>query len=110
MADATTTIAMIQENIARFAQARHWEAHHTPKNLVMALASEVGELCDLFRWLTPEQSQQIHDADEVRAVADELADILNIVCLLGLHLRIDLSDAVMAKMITNALKYPKPSE
>ena len=109
MADATTTIAMIQENIAKFAQARHWEPHHTPKNLVMALASEVGELCDLFRWLTPEQSVRVHDdADEHRAVADELADILNIVCLLGLHLRIDLSDAVTAKMIDNAKKYPEP--
>lgn len=111
MADATTTIAMIQENIARFAHVRRWESHHTPKNLVMALASEVGELCDHFRWLTPEQSQQVHDdPEQLRAVADELADILNIVCLLGLHLRIDLSDAVTAKMKTNAIKYPEPTQ
>jgi NTP pyrophosphatase (non-canonical NTP hydrolase) len=75
----------------------------------MALASEVGELCDILRWLTPEESVAV-GADPARreALADELADIANIVFLLSSHTGIDLADAVAAKMVKNAVKYPPP--
>jgi NTP pyrophosphatase (non-canonical NTP hydrolase) len=75
----------------------------------MALASEVGELCDLFRRLTPEQSRAVGDDAKLRAaVADELADVANIVLLLSEHTGIDLSEAVAAKLVKNAVKYPVP--
>jgi len=44
-----------------FAAARDWDSYHTPKNLVMALSAEVGELTDLFQWLTPEESARVMD-------------------------------------------------
>ena len=109
MADATTPVADLKAAITAFAEARGWGPYHTPKNLVMALASEVGELCDLFRWLTPEESQAVQTNPELReAVADELADVANIVLLLSEHTGIDLSEAVAAKLIKNAVKYPVP--
>ena len=107
MADATTTVAALKDGIRRFAAARAWDPYHTPKNLAMALASEVGELCDLLRWLTPEESVAATADPALReAFADELADIANIVFLLSAHTGIDLSDAVTAKMVKNAIKYP----
>jgi len=109
MADDTTPVAALKEAIRRFAEARGWEPYHSPKNLVMALASEVGELCDLFRWLTPEESRSAA-ADPVlrEAIADELADVANIVLLLSLHTGLDLSEAIDAKLQKNAIKYPAP--
>jgi len=107
MSDATTPVAAHKEAIRRFAEARGWEPYHSPKNLAMALASEVGELCEVYRWLTPEESRAAADDPVVRqAVADELADVANIVFLLSLHTGIDLSDAIRAKMAKNAVKYP----
>lgn len=109
MADDTARVAALKEAIRRFAEARGWEPYHSPKNLVMALASEVGELCDLFRWLTPEESRAAVDDPVLRsAIADELADVANIVLLLSLHTGIDLSDAIEAKLLKNAIKYPAP--
>lgn len=110
MADATTPVEALKDGIRAFAAARGWEPYHTPKNLAMALASEVGELCDVLRWLTPEESVRA-GADPVlrEALADELADIANIVLLLSAHTGIDLSDAVAAKMAKNAIKYPAPT-
>jgi NTP pyrophosphatase (non-canonical NTP hydrolase) len=109
MADTTTTIATLKEGIRQFAELRHWGPYHTPKNLVMALASEVGELCTEFRWLTPEQAQSaVHDPQKREAIADELADVANIVLLLSVHTGIDLSEAIAAKMQKNARKYPVP--
>src|SRR3954471_23472790 len=98
MPDATTPVAALKDGIRAFAEARGWEPYHTPKNLVMALASEVGELCDVFRWLTPDESKAVAADPRLReAVADELADVANIVLLLSAHTGIDLAGAVRAK-------------
>lgn len=34
-----------------FVAERDWQQFHTPKNLAMALAGEVGELIEHFQWL-----------------------------------------------------------
>ena len=109
MTDATTPVATLKESMRRFAEARGWEPFHSPKNLAMALASEVGELCEIFRWLTAEESRNATNDPQLRtAIADELADIANIVFLLSLHTRIDLTEAITAKVAKNAIKYPAP--
>ena len=111
MADATTLVAAHKDAIRRFAEERGWEPYHSPKNLVMALASEVGELCEVFRWLTPDESRAAADDPATRqAIADELADVANIVFLLSAHTGIDLSEAIRAKMVKNAVKYPPPAK
>ncbi len=110
MADETTPVADLKQAIRRFAEVRHWGPYHSPKNLVMALASEVGELCDVFRWMTPEESVAAASDPALRvAIADELADVANIVFLLSSHTGIDLSEAVAAKLVKNAAKYPAPA-
>ncbi len=110
MADATTPVEALKDGIRRFAAVRGWGPYHTPKNLALALASEVGELCDILRWLTADESVAAASDPATReAIADELADIANIVLLLSAHTGIDLSDAVAAKMTKNALKYPAPT-
>jgi NTP pyrophosphatase (non-canonical NTP hydrolase) len=110
MPDATTPVAALKDGIRRFADVRGWEPYHSPKNLVMALASEVGELCEVFRWLTPDESRAAAADPRLReAVADELADVANIVLLLSVHTGIDLTDAIAAKMAKNAVKYPAPA-
>jgi NTP pyrophosphatase (non-canonical NTP hydrolase) len=109
MSDATTPVAALKDGIRRFAAARAWDPYHTPKNLAMALASEIGELCEVFRWMTPEESMAATADPKLReAIADELADVANIVFLLSEHTGIDLSKAVAAKMAKNEIKYPAP--
>ena len=49
----------IKEKLRQFALARDWDQFHSPKNLSMALAGEVGELLALFQWLTEEQSKNL---------------------------------------------------
>jgi NTP pyrophosphatase (non-canonical NTP hydrolase) len=93
--------------LRRFVRERDWEQFHTPKNLVMALSGEVGELTELFQWLTPEQSQAVmQDPKTAPRVRDELADVvfycLRLVDVLG----VDLEAAIRAKMQKNAEKYP----
>ena len=97
MPDATTPVAALKDGIRAFADARGWEPYHSPKNLVMALASEVGELCEVFRWLTEDESRRAAaDPATRQAIADELADVANIVLLLSHHTGIDLPNPGVA--------------
>lgn len=110
MPDATTTIAELKEEVRRFAAERRWERYHNPKNLAMALACEVGELLEIYRWVDGEPSRRVvEDPNQRRAVADELADIAVLLLNLSLSTGIDLSDAIRDKMIRNAQKYPAPT-
>ena len=109
MADTTTTVGALKAAAGAFAAARKWEPFHTPKNLAMALACEVGELLEPFRWLTGDESlAACRDPATRAAVADELADVFNLLMLFSLHSGIDVSEAVAQKLVKNERKYPAP--
>ncbi|MBM4251416.1 MAG: nucleotide pyrophosphohydrolase [Deltaproteobacteria bacterium] len=97
----------ICEHLRSFAAARDWDQFHTPKNLVMALSGEVGELTEIFQWLTPEQSAAVTATPAVAEnVRDELADVMLYVLRLSDVLGVDLEAAIWAKLAKNAAKYP----
>lgn len=107
MADATTTLAVLKEVMRRFNDARRWEPYHTPKNISMSLAVEAAELMELFLWDDSEESRRVvNDPVRMAAVADEIADIACNLINLGNTLNLDLSDAILAKIGKNAVKYP----
>lgn len=100
-------IADLQRQLRDFAAERDWEQFQTPKNLVMALVGEVGELTELFQWLTPEESAQVMaDKDSATRVRDEMADVLAYLLRLADELGVDIEQALTAKMVKNAAKYP----
>lgn len=99
----------LQQAQYEFAQARDWLRHHSPKNLVMALTGEVGELVEIFQWLDEDASRQVaRDPATARAVRDELADVLIYLARLAAVLEVDLDAAVRDKLAANAIKYPAP--
>ena len=104
---ALLAVAPLQAALARFARERDWEPVHAPKNLVMALTAEVGELNELFQWLSEDASRAVaRDAATARRVRDELADVLIYLVRLAAVLEVDLGEAVATKLAANALKYP----
>jgi dCTP diphosphatase len=97
----------LQATLAAFAHERDWGQFHTPKNLVMALAGEVGELVALFQWLTPEQASAVMATPEsADAVRSELADITSYLLRLADVLQVDLTQAVADKVALNKRRYP----
>lgn len=101
------SLEKLTEFVRHFVQERDWEQFHTPKNLVMALAGEVGELTEIFQWLTMAESQAVmQDEKKAEAIRDELADVFVYSLRLADVLGIDLDQAVRVKMQKNAAKYP----
>ncbi|MFM9968733.1 MAG: nucleotide pyrophosphohydrolase [Burkholderiales bacterium] len=101
--------AALEQAIEAFARPRGWLAFHSPKNLAMALTGEVGELVELFQWLTEAQSATaMNDAKQAERIGEELADVTIYLVRLASVLGVDLDVAVRDKLAKNALKYPAP--
>lgn len=99
-------IADIQARQREFAAARDWEQFHTPKNLAMALAGEVGELLEIFQWLTPEQAAAVMDSERASDVEDELADVFIYLTRLADVLGVDLAAVADTKLRRSESRYP----
>jgi NTP pyrophosphatase (non-canonical NTP hydrolase) len=107
MSGKLVDVAALEYALEQFAAERDWDKYHSPKNLAMALTGEVGELVELFQWLTEEQSRAVASTPETaRAVRDELADVLLYLVRLSSVLGVDLNEAITDKLFRNAQKYP----
>ena len=103
LVDADALAAALEQ----FAEERNWQQFHSPKNLVMALSGEVGELSDIFQWMTQDESKAAaRDPQTAHHVREELADVLLYLVRLASVLGVDLNQAAADKLKANALKYP----
>lgn len=97
----------IQNKIREFAKARDWDQFHSPKNLIMALTGEVGELAEIFQWLSSEEAQTIGNGHKkTDDVKDEIADVLIYTLRLADVLGLNSEELIHRKMAKNAQKYP----
>lgn len=104
---SNTDLIALQEELREFAANRDWEQFHTPKNLLLALVGEIGELAELFQWLSDEQAAAIMRDQKLAArVRAELADVFGYVVRLADVLGIDLYDALKTKIGLNDERYP----
>lgn len=95
----------IRKRLREFARNRDWNQFHSPKNLVMALVGEVGELVEEFQWLTEDESSRLSD-DRLKRVQEELADVQAYLIMIADKLGIDLFSALDDKITQNEAKYP----
>ena len=91
----------------RFVAERNWEPFHSPKNLSMGVAVEAAELMEHFLWVDNDASRQVmHDSAKMEQIADEIADVGCYLLAMSNTLGVDLSEAIVAKLAKNAVKYP----
>ena len=105
--DQTTSLAELRQIVRQFVDERDWRQFHSPKNLSMALSIEAGELMEHFQWISMEQSRAVEQDSEKKAqVAEEMSDVLCYLLGLANELNIDLTQAMLQKMVKNREKYP----
>ena len=103
---ADVTLNELAMQLREFVAARDWEQFHTPKNLAMALAGEVGELLAELQWLTPEESANVMaDPDAAARMRSEMADVTIYLVRLADLLDVDLLEAAKAKLAESDRRY-----
>ncbi|XP_037014395.2 dCTP pyrophosphatase 1-like [Artibeus jamaicensis] len=101
------TLEDIRRLHAEFAAERDWDQFHKPRNLLLALVGEVGELAELFQWKPDEEpGPQSWPPKERAALQEELSDVLIYLVALAARCHVDLPQAVLSKMDTNQRRYP----
>ena len=99
----------IREMHSEFSTERNWNQFHTPRNIMMALVGEVGEVAEHFQWKSDAECQiglPNWTPEQRNNLGEELADVQIYLTRLADRCQIDLSQAVCDKMAKNAKKYP----
>lgn len=101
------TMEDIRRLQAEFTDERDWNKFHQPRNLLLAMVGEVGEVSELFQW-KGEVAEGLPDWTEAEReqLAHELSDVLIYLVELAEKCHVDLPRAVLRKMALNKLKYP----
>lgn len=102
-----TTLQDLRRSLRLFCTERDWEQFHTPRNLLLALVGEIGELSELFQWRGEVEPMLTgwSDADRTR-LGEELADCLLYLVRLSDRCGVDLAEAALMKIEKNRVKYP----
>ncbi|KAK4786264.1 hypothetical protein SAY86_002953 [Trapa natans] len=101
------TLEFLRKKMADFAKERDWCQYHSPRNLLLALVGEVGELSEIFQW-KGEVAKGLPDWKEEEKVhlGEELSDVLLYLIQLSDVCGINLGQAALRKARLNAVKYP----
>jgi dCTP diphosphatase len=94
----------IRVEVQQFADERDWEQFHSPRNLLLAVLSELGEAADIVRWQGDANSSI--PADKRQAWDEEIADVFTLLVRLADRSGVNLSEAFAAKMDKSRAKYP----
>ncbi|CAA7398895.1 unnamed protein product [Spirodela intermedia] len=103
------SLKYLSRKLDEFAKARDWEKYHSPRNLLLAMVGEVGELSEIFQW-RGEVARGLSNWDESEKehLGEELSDVLLYLIRLADVCGIDLGEAATKKIVKNAVKYPAP--
>ncbi|XP_068667125.1 uncharacterized protein [Aristolochia californica] len=104
---AEVSLKDLSRKLEEFAEERDWEKHHSPRNLLLAMVGEVGELSEIFQW-RGEVAKGLPNWEESdkEHLGEELSDVLLYLIRLADICGIDLGDAALKKILKNAIKYP----
>jgi dCTP diphosphatase len=101
------TLRELADLVLAFSRARDWEQYHNPKDLALALAIEVGEVLEHFRFQdTAAIASKLQEAEAKRALGHELADCLWLILRLADVCELDLAVMLREKVALAEAKYP----
>lgn len=102
-----SSIDDLTERVRTFNSARDWEQFHSPRNLLLAMVGEAGELASLLQWTSDADVEAwLADPKNRSAWSGELADVFSYLLQLAAATEVDLPEALLVKLADNERRYP----
>lgn len=95
-----------QKRIKKFAEDRDWGQFHNPKDVLLGIVEEIGEIRNLVKWeQNPEVLKKVL-RDNKSEFEDNIGDIYWFLALLANGNNIDLDRAIDGVIKKNAKRFP----
>ncbi|GAB9475972.1 Xtp3-transactivated protein [Globisporangium polare] len=104
--EAESTLERFRLETVHFADERGWAPNLRPRNLLLALTAEVGELCEIFQWKGDDTAIDDWMPEERVHLGEELSDVLLYLVQLADQSFADLASGVRDRLGQMAAKYP----
>jgi len=100
-------VRQLTEHVRQFGEVRDWGQVHSPRNLLLALVGEVGELAAEFQWVSDQDVQSHFSTGQTkRALSAEMADVPIYLLRFSDVVGIELDVALRDKIKENKSRYP----
>jgi len=95
-----------QKIIQKFAKDRNWGQFHNPKDLLLGIVEEVGEMRNIVKWEQDPQKLKQGMIENKAMIEDGIGDIYWFMVLLANNCGIDIDEAVEKTIKDNKHRFP----
>ncbi|MBS3166551.1 hypothetical protein J4444_05495 [Candidatus Woesearchaeota archaeon] len=95
-----------QIKIKKYAEDRDWSQFHNPKDLLLGIVEEIGEIRNLVKWeQNPEVLKKVLDENK-KELEDNIGDIYWFLALLANGSDVNMDEAIDNVIKKNELRFP----
>ncbi len=95
-----------QKKIKKFSVDRDWEKFYNPKDLLLGIIEEIGEIRNLIKWEQDPKKLKLVLARNKKELEDDIGDIYWFLALLANENDIDLDNAIKRVLFRNQRRFP----
>lgn len=95
-----------QEEIKRFSQERNWNQFYSPKDILLGIVEEVGELRNIVKWEQDPEVLRKLLLENKEEVKDAVGDMFWFLSLLANSCDVDIDKAIQMTIEDNKKRFP----
>lgn len=95
-----------QKQIKKFCKDRNWSQFHNPKDLLLGIVEEVGELRNIIKWeQNPEKINKTLLKNK-KEIEDHIGDMLWFISIFANSIEVDIDLAIKKVIKSNTKRFP----
>jgi NTP pyrophosphatase (non-canonical NTP hydrolase) len=95
-----------QNRIKRFSEERDWHQFHNPKDLLLGIVEEIGEIRNVVKWEQDNEKLKTALTENKEMIEDNIGDIYWFLALLANETNINIDEAIDKVIERNKIRFP----
>lgn len=95
-----------QKKIQKFSEERDWNQFHNPKDLLLGIVEEIGEIRNIVKWEQDPGKIKKALSDNKKTLEDDIGDIYWFMALLANGSNVDIDNAISKVIKKNQSRFP----